>query len=144
MLKSIWQNPTSIPNKNFQESRNSGEFPLSLRHTEKPRADIVTNERSLVKSYLLISLRSGTRQGCQLSSLLLHMIEVELELQLLAYARATATRDPSRICDLHHSSRQCQILNPQSRARDPTCVFMDTRSGSLPLSHNGNSYVMFL
>lgn len=30
----------------------------------------------------------------------------ESELQLQAYTTATATRDPSRICDLHHSSRQ--------------------------------------
>ena len=31
---------------------------------------------------------------------------------LPAYARATATEDPSHICDLQHSSRQCWILNP--------------------------------
>ena len=36
---------------------------------------------------------------------------VELELQLLAYATATATGDPSHACDLHHSSQQHQILN---------------------------------
>ena len=42
----------------------------------------------------------------------------ELELQLLAYAIATATRDLSRVCDLHYSSRQCWILNPLSEARD--------------------------
>ena len=29
-------------------------------------------------------------------------------------------RDPSHICDLHHSSRQCRILNPLSKARDRT------------------------
>ena len=29
--------------------------------------------------------------------------------------------DPSRICDLHHSSRQSQILNPLSEARDQIC-----------------------
>ena len=45
---------------------------------------------------------------------------VELELQLLAYTTATATLDPSRICDLHHSSRQCRILNPLSEGRDRT------------------------
>ena len=33
-------------------------------------------------------------------------VSVESELQLLAYATATATSDPSRVCDLHHSSRQ--------------------------------------
>ena len=45
---------------------------------------------------------------------------VELELQLLVTATATATPDLSCICDLHHSSRQHQILNPLSEARDLT------------------------
>ena len=45
---------------------------------------------------------------------------VESELQLLAYAAATAARDPSRVCDLHHSSQQHRILNPLSEARDQT------------------------
>ena len=34
---------------------------------------------------------------------------VELELQPLAYAAATAMPDPSHICELHHSSWQCWI-----------------------------------
>ena len=46
---------------------------------------------------------------------------VQSELQLLATATATATQDPSRICDPHHSSWQCQILNPLSKPRDRTC-----------------------
>ena len=37
-----------------------------------------------------------------------------------AYARATAMPDPSRVYDLHHSSRQRQILNPLSKAKDQT------------------------
>ena len=45
-------------------------------------------------------------------------LRVELELQPLAYTTATATWDPSTICDLHHSSRQCRILNPLSEVRD--------------------------
>ena len=45
---------------------------------------------------------------------------VESELRLLVYAIATAMQDPSCICNLHHSSRQCQILNPLSEARDGT------------------------
>ena len=48
-------------------------------------------------------------------------LEVELELQLTAYTTAythTATWDPSCIYDLHHSSWQCQILNPLREARD--------------------------
>lgn len=50
---------------------------------------------------------------------------VESELQLPAYTTATATPDPSCVCDLHHSSRQCQILNPLREARDRTLVLMD-------------------
>ena len=34
------------------------------------------------------------------------MLGVPSELQLPAYTSDTATRDPSRICDLHHSSWQ--------------------------------------
>ena len=52
-------------------------------------------------------------------------LRVQSELQLPAYTRATATLDSSRICDLHHSSRQHQILNPLSEARDPTHVLVD-------------------
>ena len=44
---------------------------------------------------------------------------VQSELQLLIYT--TATSGPSRICDLHHSSRQRWILNPLSEAWDQTC-----------------------
>ena len=43
---------------------------------------------------------------------------VESELLLLVYAGATATPDPSHVCDLHHRSQQCQILNALSEARD--------------------------
>lgn len=39
------------------------------------------------------------------------------ELQLSAYTTATATPDPCRICDLHSSLWQRQILNPLSMAR---------------------------
>ena len=45
---------------------------------------------------------------------------VQLELQLLPYTTATAMLDPSRVCDLHYSSWQRQILNPLSEARDRT------------------------
>ena len=51
---------------------------------------------------------------------------VELELPLLAYTTAAATWDPSRILDLHQSSRQCQILNPLSEAKHRTCILTDT------------------
>ena len=44
----------------------------------------------------------------------------QLELLLPAYTRSTATPDPSCICNLHHRSQQCQILNPLREARDWT------------------------
>ena len=51
---------------------------------------------------------------------------VQSELELLAYTTATATQDLSHICELHHSSRQCQILNPLREDRDRTRNLMDT------------------
>ena len=47
---------------------------------------------------------------------------VELKLQLQAYTTAKATRDLRFVCDLHHSSCQCWILNPLSKARDRTLI----------------------
>ena len=52
-----------------------------------------------------------------------HRLGVKLEPQPPAYA--TAMPDPSGACDLHHSSQQCQILNPLSETRDRTRVLMD-------------------
>jgi len=49
---------------------------------------------------------------------------VKSGLHLLAYT--TATPVPSHVCNLHHSSWQCWILNPQSEARDGTHILMDT------------------
>ena len=45
---------------------------------------------------------------------------VQSELELLAYTTATAMQDPTRVCDLHHSSQQrCQrIFSPLSKVRD--------------------------
>ena len=59
-----------------------------------------------------------------------HMISMEVprlgdesELQLLAYA--TAMPDSSHGCDLYHSSRQHQILNPLSEASNQTRILTD-------------------
>ena len=53
----------------------------------------------------------------------------------------TATRDPSRVCNLHHSSRQRWILNPLSEARDRTPNLMVPSRVHSPLSHDGNCYL---
>ena len=65
------------------------------------------------------------------------MLGVESELQLPAYTTATATWDPSCICDLGRSLWQRQILNPLSEAR--THILMDINQVLNLQSHNGNS-----
>ena len=61
------------------------------------------------------------------------------ELQVSAYTTATATPDPSRVCDLHHGSWQCWILNSLSEARDQTRNLMVPSRVPKLLSQNGNS-----
>ena len=58
--------------------------------------------------------------------LIIPMVGVISELQLPAYTIATATQDPSHICDLHHSSEQGWMLNPLSETRDQTHVIKAT------------------
>ena len=41
-------------------------------------------------------------------------------------ATATAVQDLSHICNPHHRSQQCWILNSLSEARDQTRILMDT------------------
>jgi len=69
----------------------------------------------------------GRRNGSD-SWLLWHMevprLGVESELQLLAYAIATATPDLSHVCNLHHSSQQRWIFNPPIETRNRTCNLM--------------------
>ena len=45
-------------------------------------------------------------------------LEVESELQLLAYTTATTKLDPSHICNLQHNLQQHRILNPVIEARN--------------------------
>ena len=48
----------------------------------------------------------------------LHMDDPRLGIESeLAYTTAIARWDPSCVCDPHHSSWQCQISNPLSKAR---------------------------
>ena len=42
-----------------------------------------------------------------------------------------------------YSSQRCQILNPLSKARDWTCILMDTSWVCNLLSHSGNSQIKF-
>ena len=80
---------------------------------------------------------------CFLGLPLQHMevprLRVKSELQLPAYATATATWGLCCVWDIHRSSWQCQILNPLREARDQTHILMDTSWVCTTLSHNGNS-----
>ena len=67
---------------------------------------------------------------------------VESELQPPAYTRATATPYPSRTCDLHHGSHQCQILNPLSGDGDRTLNLMVPGRVREPLRQDGNSLLL--
>ena len=77
-------------------------------------------------------------------SFLTHGIGVESELQLSACTTATAKPDPSHICDLHRSSRQCQIFSSLGKARDRTRLLIDTSQVLNPVSHNRNSRKLLL
>ena len=50
---------------------------------------------------------------------------VELELQQLAYAIATATQDLCYVCNLHLSSQQCWFLDPLSKVRDSAYILVE-------------------
>ena len=117
-----------------------------------------TGEKVAILPFSFIYLFFGFGVGffvclfvCFVGFLGLHMWHMEVprlgvksELQLPAYTTATATWDPSHVFDLHHSSWQCQILSPLSKARDTTCILMDIKSDSFPLSHGRNSYFYFV
>ena len=85
----------------------------------------------VLSAYIFMSLKSSSSVfffflsfvllGQHLQHMEVPRLGVESELLLLAYARATATSDPSCICNLYYSSQQCQILNPLSKVRDRTC-----------------------
>ena len=69
---------------------------------------------------------------------------IKLELHLLAYATAIAARDPSHICDLHHSSWQQWTPDPLSEARDRIRILMDTSWIRFRCATTGNPIWIFI
>ena len=67
---------------------------------------LLPSQGPLLKSYFFFFL------GLHLWHIEVPRLGVKSELQLPAYATATATQDLSRISDLHHRSQQHRILNP--------------------------------
>ena len=67
-------------------------------------------------------------------------MRVESEVQLQDCTIATATPNRSSTCDPCCGWRQCQILNPLSKARDRTCFLTKCSCQVLnSLSHSGSS-----
>ena len=71
---------------------------------------------------------------CFLEPYLQHMevsrLGVKSDVQWLTCPAATAMRDLSCICNVHHSSWQHWILNPLGEAKDGTCILMGYQLGS--------------
>ena len=67
----------------------------------------------------------------------------QTKLQLPAYTTATAMPDPSYVCDLHHSSQQCQILYSLSETRNQICILVDAGQIRFP-SHDGNAVYLYI
>ena len=96
---------------------------------------LINNQNTQFKTITLcIYPKQTNKQNIYIAFLWLHSRHVEVprlgfekELQLLAYATATAIPDPSYVFELHHSSQQHRILNPLSKARDLTCNIMVPR-----------------
>ena len=80
---------------------------------------------------------------CFLGLHLWHMevprLGIKLDLQLLAYATATAMQGLSHVYNLHHSSQQHRIPDALSEARDQARILMDTSWIFFLLCHNRNS-----
>ena len=68
---------------------------------------------------------------------------VKSELQLAVYTTVTAMTHLSCICSLHHSSRQCQILNSLSKARDRIQILMDTSRICFHCRTTGNPFMSY-
>ena len=69
---------------------------------------------------------------------------VELGLYLLAYATAIATRDPSHICNPHHSSWQRWTPNSLNEARVRICILTDTSQLCYHCATMGTPKVSFI
>ena len=94
----------------------------SLMKEEWKRERATVSRSLLIYIYIYTHTHTHTHThtfvflGLQLWHIEVPRLGVESELQLPAYI--TTMWDPSCVCDLHCSSRQWQILNPLSEARD--------------------------
>ena len=105
-------------------------------------SNYLLNSVSLISEFfkILFCLLSFVVLGLHLQHMEVPGLGVESELLLLTYARATATPDPSCVCDLHHRSRQSQTLNPLSEARDRTHNLMVPSQIRFPCTKVGTPF----
>ena len=99
----------------------------------KVRGNLTSSVKSVERGFFFVFFFLGPH----LQHMEVPRLGAKSELALQGYT--TATLNSSRICDLYHSSREHQILNPLSQARDRTHVLMDTSCTLNTLSHNCNS-----
>ena len=106
----------SAPGMNFMPGTSRDTNPL----TDQTKAiQAQPSAASVPDCYLFIVF-----SGLHLQHMEVPRLGVRLELLLPAYTTATTTPDLSHVGDLQHSSRQHQILNPLSEARDQTLNLM--------------------
>ena len=71
-------------------------------------------------------------------------LEIEIELQLLAYAADRTISDLNQIGDIHNNSWQHWILNPLSEARDQIHNLMDYSQICYHCATMGSPFSSFL
>ena len=114
----------------FQEKENQTlSKKVKKEYSQQKLNETFTNKDTLF--FIFIFLSFCLFQGHSPRHMEVPRLGVKLELQPLAYARATAMWDPGHVCNLHHSSQQHQILNPVSKGRDRTCNLMVPQLDSL-------------
>ena len=103
------------------------------------RADDLCVERTTSDGNGIIIIVVLLFLGLHLQYIEVPRLGVESELQLPAYATVTAMPEPSCVCDLiYHSSQQCQIVNPLSKARDQTRILSDNSQIHFPYTTIGS------
>uniref|UniRef100_A0A8D1NUV1 Transcription initiation factor IIA gamma chain n=1 Tax=Sus scrofa TaxID=9823 RepID=A0A8D1NUV1_PIG len=121
MAYQLYRNTTL--GKSLQESLD--ELKQSQQITPQLALQVLLHCEKAINSALAQRVRNSQFQGLHLEHMDVPRLDVDSELQLPTYSTARATWNPSHVCDLQHSSRQRQILNPLSEARDRTCILMD-------------------
>ena len=111
------QEETAAPEKPLSLCKTVARNPGPSMHGVEPRLENTEAIRQKQTEYSFF-FRSFCLFGPHPQHMEVLRLGVKSELQLPAYTPATATWDPSCVCDLQHSSQQRQILNPLSEARD--------------------------